>query len=118
MNFSKQEAGAVVLFRPFHEVNGAWFWWYNKNPLQFKKLWRFWFNYLTKERGVHNLLYVFSPSSNTNRSYPWDYYPGDEYVVINALDFYSNDPFPLPNNVYYDMVRLGKPVGFSEIGRN
>ena len=38
-----QSAGVAVLFRPFHEMNGTWYWWHSKDLAQYKSLWRHWF---------------------------------------------------------------------------
>ena len=90
-----------VIFRPFHELNGSWFWW-GKNhctPEQLKQLYRFTKTYLQDIKNVHNLLYAF----NTDRfSSSDDYlarYPGDEYVDVIGFDIYqkgdilANDKF-------------------------
>jgi len=115
-----QELGVVVLFRPFHEVNGAWFWWYSERPEEFHHLWRYWHGYLRGERGVHNLLYVYSPSpvrmDKLRHNGPARYYPGREWVDIAALDYYSADFSTRPMRNYTDMIRLGKPFGFGEFG--
>ena len=118
-----QDEGVVVLFRPFHEMNGPWFWWYTTNANQFIQLWRYWQRYLIEERGVHNLLYVFSPNaSGFSIGAPHNYYPGDDYVDIIALDLYRDDLLNAPVSDYTDFIdngkALGKPFGFGELGRN
>ena len=52
-----------VLFRPFHEHTGSGFWWGEAQctPDEYKALWRFTVEYLRDVKGVHNLLYVYSP---------------------------------------------------------
>ena len=54
-----------VIFRPYHELNGNWFWWGGKNctPDEFKKLWTFTVSYLRDEKKLHHLLYAY----NTDR---------------------------------------------------
>jgi simple sugar transport system substrate-binding protein len=121
-----QSAGVAVLFRPFHEVNGNWFWWHHKDPAQFKNLWRCWYSYLTAQKHVHNLLFVFSPSApprlgNTDPSWPWennpwDYYPGADCVDLVGLSLYFDDPQSMPIRVYEEMLAFGKPFGFGETG--
>ena len=66
-----------ILFRPFHELTGGWFWWGKGNCTseEFKTAWKFTFDYLQK-KGVHNLIYV---------------YPGDNYVDILSFDSYQNN---------------------------
>jgi mannan endo-1,4-beta-mannosidase len=84
-----------VIFRPYHEHNGDWFWW-GKGPCSeqnFIALWRFTVDYLKKEKNVHNLLYAFSPDRSrikdpANQSEYLYGYPGDAYVDIIGLDDY------------------------------
>ena len=54
-----------VIFRPFHELNGNWFWWGGKHctPEEFKRLWIFTVSYLRDEKQLHHLLYAY----NTDR---------------------------------------------------
>lgn len=84
-----------VIFRPYHEHNGDWFWW-GKGPCaepNFIALWRFTVDYLKKEKNVHNLLYAISPDRSRIKdpANPSEYlygYPGDAYVDIIGLDDY------------------------------
>lgn len=84
-----------IIFRPFHEHNGNWFWWGKGNceEQDYKALWRFTADYLKNQRGIHHLLYAFSPDrsrldlSQGQVSYFYGY-PGDEYVDIIGLDNY------------------------------
>lgn len=84
-----------VIFRPFHEHNGDWFWWGKgiNDEEDYIALWRFTVEYLRDEKQVHNLLWAFSPDrSRTNiENFKKDYfygYPGDDYVDIIGLDNY------------------------------
>ena len=94
------EAKVPVLWRPFHEIDGGWFWWTDKeNPENTAQLWRKMFDYLVKERKLHNLIWVYSaalhPSSKgkevTQIDYRKRFYPGAEYVDISGIDIYPND---------------------------
>lgn len=84
-----------VIFRPYHEHNGDWFWW-GKGPAseqEFIDLWRFTVDYLKNEQEVHNVLYAFSPDRSriNDPANPAEYlygYPGDDYVDIIGLDNY------------------------------
>jgi len=82
-----KDAGVVVLWRPLHEMNGNWFWWGGKDPATFIKLWRQMFDYLTKTKGLDNLLWVYSPGSSGKIA---AYYPGDRYVDLAGLDTYTD----------------------------
>ncbi|MDO9155435.1 MAG: glycosyl hydrolase, partial [Sediminibacterium sp.] len=48
-----------VIFRPFHEFTGNWFWWCQNvcTPEEYKALWKFTFDYLTNTKQVHHLIY-------------------------------------------------------------
>jgi mannan endo-1,4-beta-mannosidase len=51
-----KEAGVVVLWRPFHEMNGGWFWWGAKDPDAFIRVWQHMFDYFSKTKNLDNLL--------------------------------------------------------------
>jgi mannan endo-1,4-beta-mannosidase len=81
-----------VIFRPYHEQNGNWFWWgrIRCTEQEYIDLWRFTVTYLRDTLHVHNLIYAFSPDGN-QFSIKSDYlreYPGDDYVDIFGVDFY------------------------------
>lgn len=84
-----------VIFRPFHEMTGSWFWWGGDNttPDAFKRLWRFTVEYLRDEKDVHNLLYAYSPDVFADREEYLKYYPGDDYVDILGYDDYHSLTF-------------------------
>jgi hypothetical protein len=82
-----------VLFRPFHELNGNWFWWGGKNctPAEFKELWAFTVNYLRNEKNLHQLLYAYNTDRfNSEEEYLLKY-PGNEYVDVMGFDIYQRD---------------------------
>lgn len=89
----KKGEAIPVVFRPFHELNGSWFWWGRKHctPEELKSLYRFTASYLQHNRQVHNLLYAF----NTDRfNSPEEYlerYPGDKWVDIIGFDIYQRE---------------------------
>ncbi|MEY3241436.1 MAG: hypothetical protein RIR11_2875 [Bacteroidota bacterium] len=83
-----------VIFRPFHEHTGAWFWWgaTHVTPDDFKALWRFTVTYLRDEKKLHQVLYSFSTSYNfKSEAEMLAFYPGDEWVDMLGIDFYAND---------------------------
>ena len=104
---------AVVLWRPFHEMNGAWFWWGAKEPDSFIKVWQHMFHYFSETKHLDNLLWVYSPNHGNKTT---DYYPGDRYVDLVGLDAYTD--FIDTNHIkgYAEVARLGKPFGFTEFG--
>lgn len=80
-----------VIFRPFHELSGNWFWWGAGccNAEQYIDLWRFTVDYLRGERGLHNLLIAYSTSICLNEAEFMERYPGDDYVDIIGADIYQ-----------------------------
>nr|AFE82293.1 endo-1,4-beta-mannanase precursor [Sphingomonas sp. JB13] len=78
-----------VIFRPWHEQTGDWFWWGAAHCTadQFNALWRMTVARLRAD-GVHNLLYAYSTDVFDT---PEDYlarYPGDDVVDILGFDDY------------------------------
>ena len=108
-----KDAGVVVLWRPFHEMNGGWFWWGAKDPDTFIKLWRQMFDYLSKTKGLDNLLWVYSPNHGNQTA---AYYAGGHYVDLVGLDAYTD--FVDTNHIkgYAEVARIEKPFGFTEYG--
>ncbi len=106
-------AGVVVLWRPFHEMNGDWFWWDDKDPETFIKAWRQMFDYFTKEKGLDNLLWVYGPNHGHKTA---SYYAGDRYVDLVGLDAYTDFIDPAHIKGYQEVAALPKPFGFTEFG--
>jgi hypothetical protein len=83
-----------VLFRPYHELSGNWFWWCRNTctPDEFITLWRFTIHYLQQEKQVHNLLYVFNTAGNFKSSREFlERYPGDDMADVLSFDAYQYD---------------------------
>ncbi len=80
-----------VVFRPFHEMNGSWFWWGKGNcsTEQYIELFRFTIDYLRQERGQHQLIVAYSPDKFFTAEQYMEFYPGDVYVDVMALDDYQ-----------------------------
>jgi len=79
-----------ILFRPFHELTGNWFWW-GKNtssPDEFKTLWRFTIDYLRKKKKLHNLLIIYSTADFESEDEFLERYPSDDYVDFVGFDNY------------------------------
>jgi len=79
-----------VLFRPFHELTGNWFWWCRNTSSSedFKTLWRFTVDYLRNTQKLHNLLIVFSVADFNSETEFMGRYPGDGYVDFIGFDNY------------------------------
>ena len=108
-----KDAGVVVLWRPFHEMNGNWFWWGGKDPAAFQKVWRHMFDYFTKTKGLDNLLWVYGPNHGEKVA---AYYPGDRFVDVVGLDAYTDFVDPAHIRGYREVAAIPKPFGFTEFG--
>ncbi len=103
------KARVPVLWRPFHEIDGGWFWWTDQEtPEHTAAAWRMMADYLTRERGLHNLIWVYSAGVRAGGYHQWlrrarrertledeiefrrRYYPGAEYCDISGIDIYPN----------------------------
>lgn len=88
-----------IIFRPWHEQNGSWFWWGRKNCTkeEYLKLWEITVKVL-RNRGVHNLLFAYSPTG-VEEDY-LERYPGDHVIDILGVDHYFY-------NKVFDLVIIG-----------
>lgn len=82
-----------MIFRPFHEDNGDWFWWGREflPDKDFVDLFKYTVDYLRNDCGVRSFVYCYSPNGPIENII--DYmarYPGDEYVDIMGLDLYDD----------------------------
>ncbi|MCC9166971.1 beta-mannosidase [Pontibacter sp. XAAS-A31] len=84
---------APVIFRPYHEFDGGWFWWgkpYTSRE-EFISLWRFTVSYLRDSLDVHNFIYAFSPDVKFDSEAEFlERYPGDEWVDMVGMDNYGD----------------------------
>lgn len=84
---------APVIFRPYHEFDGGWFWWGEPHCSkdEFVSLWQFTVSYLRDDLGVHNFIYAFSPDNRFKSEAEFlDRYPGDEWVDMVGMDNYGD----------------------------
>jgi len=105
-----QDEGIAVIWRPFHEAAGGWFWW-GKDADSCKKLWIAMFDYF-KEEGVNNLIWVWTSESDDD-----DWYPGDSYVDIIGRDLYNKDTNESTSVYLNEFGRYGhKVIALTEMG--
>ena len=116
-----QDKKIPVIWRPLHEAAGniyepwhgtAWFWWGYDGADAYKKLWIYMFDFF-KEKGISNLIWVW-----TTQLKDADFYPGDAYVDIIGRDIY-NQKSGADNQVQYKSVaevHSKKLVALSECG--
>lgn len=116
-----RDANIPVLWRPYHEMNGIWFWWGNRRGENgFKKLWRMMFERFTDYHKLNNLIWVWNANAprdwENDEAFDYDlFYPGHEYVDILAADVYKND---YKQSHHDDLVKLasGRPIALGEVG--
>ncbi len=91
------QVNGTVLFRPFHENTGSWFWWGKAfcDAETYKSVYKYTVEYLRDEKNVHNLIYLYGPGSEASSLAEYEErYPGDAYVDIIGFDTYDSDPVP------------------------
>lgn len=95
-----------VIFRMYHEHTGSWFWWGAKQctSAEYNALFRMTVSYLSDTKGVHNLLYAFSPADIENREAFLERYPGDEWVDIIGFDTYTSGTSPNDIEQYKEKI--------------
>lgn len=106
-----KKAGITTMFRPFHEMNGGWFWWGNQP--RYRELWIMTHNYLTKTKKLNNLIWCWSPNTGSRIM---DFYPGDAFVDVVGLDAYTPELPSVAKTNYKELLKLEKPFGFTEYG--
>ncbi|TCC83747.1 glycoside hydrolase family 26 protein [Pedobacter hiemivivus] len=86
-----QQEAIPILFRPFHEVSGNWFWWGRNcsSPAEIKKAWQFTVDYLNNTKKLHNLIFVYNTNGFANEQEFLKYYPGDDVVDVVSFDLYQ-----------------------------
>ena len=116
-----RDAGVVVLWRPLHEMTFINCYWYDCGACGdrevFKDIWRYMFRYMTYEKGLDNLLWVYSVADvgSWNGPEPDSVYPGGEYVDVVGISLYGNS-VEIDGGAYEKLLALGKPFAFSEFG--
>ena len=106
-----------VIFRPFHEHTGSWFWWGGANVTapEYIELWRFTVDYLRNEKGLHNLLWAYSADVFRDKEHYLEHYPGDEYVDVLGDDDYralsTDEGVPLMTARLHELVEMAEDSG-------
>ncbi|TXK52625.1 beta-mannosidase [Pontibacter qinzhouensis] len=106
-----------VVFRPFHEHTGSWFWWGRDHctPEEYIKLWRFTIDYLRKEEKVNNLLIAYSTDRFNSKEDYLERYPGDDYVDMVGFDIYHRPQPGVADSFVPDTRRMVETL--REIGQ-
>ena len=114
-----RDARVPVLWRPYHEMNGGWFWWGGRKGKDGSAaLYRQLFDRLVNHHKLDNLIWVWNPSPpGTGSSGPGpyaDFFPGQEFADVLAADIYGE----FKTSHYDDLLALaaGKPIALGEVG--
>jgi len=112
-----QDAHVPVLWRPYHEMNGDWFWWGGRvGENSTIDLYRQLYDRLVNYHKLNNLIWIWNVDrpGTPIRKFS-NFYPGDKFLDIASLDVYGSDF----NQAYYDsliVLAKGKPIIFGEVG--
>lgn len=92
-SFRTEDGASVpVIWRPWHEHTGSWFWWGQDlcTTEQYKALWEMTYEYMNVERGLDNLVWAYSPGAGglTPEKFA-ERYPGDGIVDVVGFDCYQ-----------------------------
>lgn len=103
-----------ILFRPWHEHTGSWFWWGQEHCTaeEYKALWKMTVDRL-KEKEVTNALYAYSPGTeaNGNEAKYMERYPGDDMIDLLGLDCYCWAPEADTTQIANYAATLDKNLG-------
>ena len=105
-----------VLWRPFHELDGDWFWWGKGGSENFRKLWQIMYDRYTNHWKLNNLIWVLGYSHKMIKMEDW--YPGDEYCDIIGADTYD---IAIGTTLYRKVsgiTKAPKPLCLHECGQN
>ena len=81
-----------IIWRPFHEHTGTWFWWgvNSASDDEYKELFKFSADYMRMNKGLHNLILGYNTSVEYSTVEEFlKRYPGDEYVDMVSFDAYQ-----------------------------
>lgn len=102
-----------ILWRPFHESDGKWFWWGAKGPEVARELYKLMFEYYTSYHKLNHLLWVWNCRLKEG-------YPGDSYVDIISADIYLPEYSATDYHTeYYDLINAttkNKVAALAEVG--
>ncbi len=109
-----EDENVPVIWRPFHELDGGWFWWSKGGADNFVRLWQLMYDRYTSYWGLDTLIWLLGYSHNGGDLAAW--YPGDDYVDLIGGDSY--DP-GANGELYRDVEKVaapGMPILFHECG--
>lgn len=107
-----QQENIPVLWRPFHEADGNWFWWGRQGVKIAGQLFRFMHQYFTRVHHLDHLLWVWNAPTPTG-------YPGDDVVDVISRDVYppAHEHTALAEK-YRELTRITDRKRLCAIGEN
>lgn len=107
------DADIPILWRPFHESDGKWFWWGAKGPEVAAELYKLMFDYYVNVKHLDNLIWVWNCRLKEG-------YPGDDYLDIISVDLYLEKFMKTDYQSDYDLLisntTKNKVVALAEVG--
>jgi len=112
-----RDAHVPVLFRPYHEINGNWFWWagrpgWNGSAALYRQI----YDRFVNVHHLDNLVWVWNANAPSPGWLPMtDYYPGAQVVDVVTMDIYGE----FKQEYYTNMLALAgnKPIALAEVGK-
>lgn len=112
-----REASIPVLWRPYHEMNGAWFWWGGREGADgYTALYRQLYTRLVDVHQLHNLIWVWNANAPRADAAAYaGFYPGHDVVDVLAADVYADD---YRQSHHDELVELAgeRPIALGEVG--
>jgi mannan endo-1,4-beta-mannosidase len=96
-----------IIFRPFHEHTGSWFWWGADHctPGEYTSFWKMTVQYL-RDKNVHHLLIAYSTDQFMSKAHYLERYPGNDFVDLVGFDIYHRNA-PASNEAFKkDLARM------------
>lgn len=111
-----RDAHIPVLYRPYHEMNGNWFWWGGRPGKDGSAaLYRQLYDRFVNVHHLNNLVWVWNVNAPGGNAGPiGDYYPGPQYADMLTMDIYDE----FKQEYYTGLVDLAgdKPIALAEVG--
>lgn len=108
-----------IIFRPYHEHTGSWFWWGADHCTaeEYKAFWHMTVDHLIKKKKVHNLIFAYSTDNFKSEEHYLERYPGDDFVDLLGFDTYHRNA-PLSDSNFIAnarrMVNTVKKLGLEK----
>lgn len=107
-----QKEDIPVLWRPFHEFDGKWFWWGKGGADAFRRLWRMMHDYFEKEHGLDNLIWVLGYADDVLQG--WEVEPA--LFDVAGSDTYRGETVHKKSYERLKQLYPGKLLAFHECG--